>query len=328
MPAKLQLGRPNNRTMKKVFVTVLALVALGLFSNDSNAQQDAQYTQYMYNPLSVNPAYAGSREVLSFGGLYRSQWVGLDGAPRTMNFSLHSPVGKKVGLGLNFTRDEIFIADESNLDVAFSYTLDVSAKGKLALGLKGGAHLLNIDSNKLNTGGFNNGDPDAQINIDNKFSPQIGAGAFYYTNKFYLGLSVPNFLETEHFDESSNSNNSSATAEERVNYYLMTGYTFDLTDDLLFKPALLTKMVQGSPLQLDISANFLIHDKLTLGAAYRWSAAISGLIGFQVSDQLMLGFAYDRETTELQQYNDGSYEVFLRFELFNRNDGLKNPRFF
>lgn len=314
--------------MKKVFVTVVVLVALGLFTNKSYAQQDAQYTQYMYNPLSVNPAYAGSREVLSFGGLYRSQWVGLDGAPRTMNFSLHSPVGKKVGLGVNVTRDEIFIADESTVNVAFSYTLDVSAKGKLALGLQGGAHLLNIDSNKLNTGGFNSGDPDAQINIDNKFSPQIGAGAFYYTEKFYMGLSVPNFLETEHFDESSNSNNSSATAEERVNYYMMTGYTFDLTDDLKFKPALLTKVVQGSPLQVDVSANFLIHQKLTLGAAYRWSAAISGLVGFQVSDQLMIGFAYDRDTTELQQYNDGSYEVFLRFELFNRNDGLKNPRFF
>ncbi len=328
MPAWQLPGRPIFKLMKKIFVTVLVLVTLGLFTNKTYAQQDAQYTQYMYNPLSVNPAYAGSRDVLSFGALYRSQWVGLDGAPRTMNFSMHSPVGKKVGLGVNFTRDEIFIADETNLDVNFSYTLNVSEQGKLALGLKGGAHLLNIDSNKLNTGGFNNGDPDTQINIDNKFSPQIGAGAFYYTEKFYLGLSVPNFLETEHFDESSNSNNSSATAEERMNYYLMTGYTFDLTDNLKFKPALLTKLVQGSPLQVDVSANFLVHEKLTLGAAYRWSAAISGLVGFQVNDQIMIGFAYDRETTELQQYNDGSYELFLRFELFNRNDGLKNPRFF
>lgn len=314
--------------MKKYFVTVLAIVALGLFTDSSYAQQDAQYTQYMYNPLSVNPAYAGSRDVLSFVGLYRSQWVGLDGAPRTMNFSLHSPVGKKVGLGFNFTRDEIFIANESTIDIDFSYTLDVSENGKLALGLKGGTHLLNVDSNKLNTGGFDNGDPDTQINIDNKFSPQIGAGTFYYTEKFYIGLSVPNILETEHFDESSNSNNSSATAEERVNYYLMTGYTFNLTDDLMFKPAMLWKLVQGSPLQVDVSTNFLIHDKLTLGVAYRWSAAISGLVGFQVTDQIMIGFAYDWETTDIQQYNDGSYEVFLRFELFNRADGLKNPRFF
>ncbi|NND62145.1 MAG: type IX secretion system membrane protein PorP/SprF [Flavobacteriaceae bacterium] len=314
--------------MRKFFVTVIALIALGLYTDSSYAQQDAQYTQYMYNPLSVNPAYAGSRDVFSFVGLYRSQWVGLEGAPTTMNFSLHSPVGKKVGLGVNFTRDEIFIADESYIDVSFSYTLDVSEKSKLAFGIQGGAHLLNIDSNKLNTGPFNNGDSDTEINIDNKFSPQVGAGLFYYTNKFYLGLSVPNILQTEHYDESSNSNNSSATAEERVNYYMMTGYTFDVSENLKFKPALLTKVVEGSPLQVDLSANFLIYEKLTLGAAYRWSAALSGLIGFQVSDQIMLGFAYDRETTELQQYNDGSLEFFLRFELFKRNDGLKNPRFF
>ncbi len=314
--------------MRKYFLTIIALIALGLYADSAYAQQDAQYTQYMYNPLSVNPAYAGTRDVFSFVGLYRSQWVGLDGAPTTMNFSLHSPVGEKVGLGVNFTRDEIFIADETFIDVAFSYTLDVSEKSKLSLGIQGGAHLLNIDSNRLNTGPFNNGDGDTEINIDNKFSPQVGAGAFYYTDKFYLGLSVPNILETEHYDESSNSNNSSATAEERVNYYFMSGYTFDVSENLKFKPAVLTKLVEGSPLQVDLSANFLIYEKLTLGAAYRWSAALSGLVGFQVSDQIMLGVAYDRETTELQQYNDGSFEFFLRFELFNRNDGLKNPRFF
>ncbi|MEZ4858819.1 MAG: type IX secretion system membrane protein PorP/SprF [Flavobacteriaceae bacterium] len=313
--------------MKKIFAIVLILIAFGFCTNTMFAQQDAQYTQYMYNPLSVNPAYAGSRDVLSIIGLYRSQWVGLDGAPTTMNFGLHSPVGKKVGLGLNITRDEIFISNETFIDAMFSYTLTVSEKGKLALGLKAGGHLLDINSDRAK-GPFQN-DALAEINID-KFSPQVGAGAFYYTDKFYLGLSVPNVLQTEHFDEASisNNSNSSATAKERVNYYMMTGYAFDITDNLKFKPAVLTKIVTGSPLQVDLSANFLIHDKLTLGAAYRWSAALSGLAGFQISDQIMIGFAYDWETTDLQQYNDGSYEVFLRFELFNRNEGLKNPRFF
>lgn len=303
-------------------------MSLGFNSDELFAQQDAQYTQYMYNPMSVNPAYVGSRDVLSIIGLYRNQWSGLEGAPRTFNFGLHSPVGERVGLGLNITRDEIFIADETYIDALFSYTLNVSEKGKLNLGVKGGGHLLNIDSNRLNSGPFNPGDSDTQINIDNKFSPQFGAGAFYYTDRFYLGFSVPNILETEHFDESSNSNNSSSTAEERVNYYLMAGHTFNVSENVLFKPAALTKIVQGSPLQLDLSANFLIYEKFTLGMAYRWSAALSGLVGFQVSDQIFIGFAYDWETTELQQYNDGSYEIFLRFELFNREEGLKNPRFF
>ena len=314
--------------MKKSFVIVLVLTALGLSMPNLYGQQDAQYTQYMYNPLSVNPAYAGTRDVLSIIGLYRSQWVGLDGAPTTMNFGIHSPVGNKVGLGLNVIRDEIFISNETNIDAVFSYTLDLSESSKLALGVKGGGQLLDINSDRLNNGPFQD-DVEAEINID-KFSPQIGAGIYYYTDKFYLGLSIPNFLETEHFDTSSvsSNSNSSATAKERVSYYAMAGYVFDVTDNLKMKPAVLTKIVQGSPLQVDLSANFLIYDKLTLGVAYRWSAALSGLAGFQITDQIMLGFAYDWETTELAQYNDGSYEVFLRFDLFNKPERVLTPRFF
>lgn len=314
--------------MKNFCVTILLLIALGFYSSSTQAQQDAQYTQYMYNTLSVNPAYAGSRDVFSFLGLYRSQWVGLEGAPRTFTASMHSPVGERVGLGLNVTNDEIFIAKETYIDIDFSYTLNVDERKWLALGLKGGAHLLDINSNRLNTGPFNPGDGESQINVDNKFSPQVGLGAYYYTDKFYLGLSAPNILETTHFDESSNTNQSAATAKEKINYYLITGYTFDLNSDLKLKPAVLFKMVQGAPLQADLSANFLIKEKLTLGAAYRWSAAFSGMVGFQVSDQLMVGLAYDRETTELQQYNDGSFEVFLRFELFNSRERMISPRFF
>jgi len=313
--------------MRKLFLSILAILALGFYS-ETQAQQDAQYTQYMYNTLSINPAYAGARDVLSFVGIYRSQWVGLEGAPRTFTASLHSPIGERIGLGLNVTNDEIFIAKETYVDVDFSYTIPITGNGdQLAFGLKGGAHLLDIDSNRLNTGGFNNGDPDAEINIDNKFSPQVGVGLYYYTDKFYAGASVPNILETEHFDDSNNSN-SSSTATEKINYYLMTGYVFDLSDNLDFKPAALVKAVEGAPVQVDVSANFLIGERFTIGAAYRWSAAFSGLVGFQVTDQLMLGFAYDRETTELQQYNDGSFEFMLRYELFNRKKSLISPRFF
>jgi len=308
------------------------VIVIGFCSNSVHAQQDAQYTQYMYNTLSVNPAYAGSRGVFSFLGLYRSQWVGLEGAPRTFTVSAHSPVGEKVGIGLNVTRDDIFITDETYVDLAFSYTINLSERDWLAFGLKGGAHLLNINFNELSP--FQGGDGQAteQPNIDNKFSPQFGLGAYYYTEKFYLGLSAPNVLETQHFDESSangeNFNLSSATAKEKINFYAITGYTFDLNEDLKFKPAVLFKLVEGAPLQADLSANFLIQEKLTLGAAYRWSAALSAMAGFQISDQLMIGLAYDRETTDLQQFNDGSYEVFLRYELFNRKERLLSPRFF
>lgn len=303
-------------------------MGLGFYSNQSYAQQDAQYTQYMYNTLSVNPAYAGSRDVLSFVGLYRTQWVGLDGAPDTFTASLHSPVGEKVGVGLNITQDEIFITSETYIDLSFSYTLDLANDAKLALGIKAGGHFLNIDTNKLNTGAFNQGDSDTEINVDNKFSPQFGLGLYYYTDSFYLGLSAPNILETEHFDENAANNNSFATAKEKVNFYIMAGKIFDLTPDIKFKPSTLFKVVDGAPLQVDLSASVLLKEKLTLGLAYRWNAAMSAMAGFQVSDQIMLGIAYDRETTELQQFNDGSYEVFLRFELFKRNNRMISPRFF
>jgi type IX secretion system PorP/SprF family membrane protein len=314
--------------MRNYFIVFLAACSLGFYYNNSHAQQDAQYTQYMYNTLSINPAYAGSRDVLSFVGLYRTQWVGLDGAPKGFTASLHSPVGENVGLGLNVTQDEIFITDETYIDLDFSYTINLSEEKKLAFGIKAGGHFLNIDTNRLNTGAFNIGDPDAEINIDNKFSPQFGLGIFYYTDEFYLGISAPNILETEHFDETAANNNSFATAKERINFYLMTGKTFELNSDLLFKPSVLFKVVEGAPLQADLSANMLIKEKLTLGLAYRWSAALSAMVGFQLSDQLMLGLAYDRETTELAQFNDGSYEIFLRYELFKRNNRMISPRFF
>lgn len=314
--------------MKNIKLTFLVLLVLGVYTNSSFAQQDAQYTQYMYNTLSVNPAYAGTRDVLSFVGLYRNQWFGnnIKGTPKTFTASIHSPIANKVALGLNVVNDEIFITKETYVDLDFSYIINVSEKGRLSFGLKGGAHLLDINSDRAYEGAFDPNDPDAQIFIDNKFSPQFGFGAYYFTDRFYFGLSAPNVLETEHFDESLTS--SSATAKERINYYLITGHTFDLNDNLKFKPAILTKLVQGAPLQVDLSANFLINEKFSLGAAYRWSAALSAMAGFQISDQLMLGFAYDRETTELTQYNNGSFEVFLRFELFKANENMVSPRFF
>ena len=282
----------------------------------------------MYNTLSVNPAYAGTRDVLSFLGLYRNQWFGnnIKGTPKTFTASIHSPIAKKVALGLNVVRDDIFITQETYIDLDFSYMLNISENGRLSLGIKGGAHLLDVDSDRAYEGAFNPGDPNAEIFIDNKFSPQFGAGAYYFTDKFYFGLSAPNILQTEHFDESLTS--STSTAREKINYYLITGHTFDVSDTVLFKPAALVKLVEGAPLQVDLSANFLINEKFTLGAAYRWSAALSAMAGFQITDQLMLGLAYDRETTELTQYNNGSFEVLLRFELFKSSDNMVSPRFF
>ncbi|MCB0452470.1 MAG: type IX secretion system membrane protein PorP/SprF [Aequorivita sp.] len=313
--------------MKHSYLTLLILILLGTFS--SKAQQDAQYTQYMYNTEVVNPAYAGNREALSFGLLYRTQWVNFgDGRPNTGTFTVNSPVGTNMGLGLSVVNDRIGPAVETNFNIDYSYSINTSETAKLSFGLKAGFDILDVDFSKLNI--YDPNDPYFQSNnIDNKLQPQIGAGIYYNTEKFYAGLSVPNFLTTKHFDTGSIENTTiETTAAERMHYYLIAGYVFNLSDNLKFKPATLFKMVSGSPLQADVSANFLIYDKFTLGAAYRWSAAMSGLVGFQATDQIFIGFAYDYQTTEIETYSDGSYELMLRFELFNRPERVLTPRFF
>ncbi len=311
--------------MKRSYILILVVIFAACYSG--NAQQDPQYTQYMYNTQVVNPAYAGSREALSIGALYRSQWVGLDGAPKTFTLSGHAPVGESnVGLGMSIVRDEIGPSTETWANIDLSYTIQTSEQGKLAFGVKTGASILDI-----NYGDLTIADPNdiPESTIDNKVNFQIGAGAFYYTEKFYVGLSVPNFVESTYFDEASVENsNINALGKERLHYFLITGYVFDLSDNVKFKPSVMTKMVTGSPLQMDGSANFLFYDKFTLGAAYRWSAAWSAMVGFQMTDQIFLGFGYDRETTDLTKFNDGSFEVFLRFELFRKTERILSPRFF
>jgi len=290
-------------------------------STVSYSQQDAQYTQYMYNTINVNPAYAGSRGVMSIFGLYRTQWVGLDGAPVTSAFSVNSPIeNTNLGVGLSFVNDRIGPTVENTVSADLSYTIQTSETYKLSFGIKGTANLFNLDPTKLNP--MNQNDPLLQ-NLKNNFSPNVGAGVYFHSNKSYLGVSVPNFFETKRY-----SDNVVAVYKERMNMYFIGGYVFELSPSLKFKPAFLTKMVQGAPLQLDVSGNFLINDKFMLGAAWRWSAAMSFMAGFQITDGLYVGYGYDLETTKLANYNSGSHEIFLRFELFKRQSRIVSPRFF
>jgi len=287
----------------------------------SYSQQDAQYTQYMYNTINVNPAYAGSRGVMSIFALHRTQWVGLDGAPVTNAFSVNSPIeNTNLGVGLSFVNDRIGPTVENTVSADLSYTIPTSETYKLSFGIKGTANLFSFDRDKLNI--QNQADPLLQ-SLSNNFSPNVGAGAYFHSDKSYLGLSVPNFFQTKRYND-----NDYAVYKERMNAYLIGGYVFDLSPNLKFKPAFLGKMVQGAPLQLDVSGNFLINDKFVLGAAWRWSAAASLMAGFQVSDGLYIGYGYDLDTTKLAHYNSGSHEVFLRYEFFKRQDRIVSPRFF
>lgn len=297
------------------------LIGLCMLCVPGLAQQDIQFTQYMYNTVILNPAYAGSRGHLSFNGVYRSQWVGLDGAPRTQSFSVNDYLGNKMGLGLSVLRDEIGPATETNVTGDFAYILDMDGDGtKLAFGIKAGLHFLDVDFDRLVIA---NPTETNVLQDINRISPQIGTGIYLFDTNWYLGVSTPNLLQTDHYDEVATS-----TASERMHIYAIAGYVFDLNPNLKFKPSVLFKMVSGAPLSTDIAANFLWYEKFTLGASYRWDSSVSALAGFQVSDQLMIGYAYDFDTTPLVRYNSGSHEIFLRFEIFSRIRGKVSPRFF
>lgn len=307
--------------MKKTIKIITALLTITSFS--ASAQQDPQYTHYMYNTVNINPAYAGSRGALSIFGLHRSQWVGLEGAPTTNAFSINTPIAdSKVGLGLSFVNDRLGIMVENNISVDVSYSLDLNDRGsKLSFGLKATANLLNTEYSRLNK--YNPNDPLIMHDIESEFSPNIGAGVYWHNEKSYVGLSVPNFLENTRFEDGIYSG-----MNQRMHFFLMGGHVFEINPMLKFKPAVLFKGVEGAPLQADVTANFLINEKFTLGAAYRWDAAWSALAGFQITDGLMIGYSYDGETTKLAKYNNGSHEIFLRFELFNKYRRVNSPRFF
>lgn len=294
-----------------------------LMSVIAQAQQEAQYTQYMYNTAAVNPAYAGTRGMFSVLAMHRNQWVGLEGSPKTNSFTLHTPLASNLALGLSATNDILGPSTENTFSADLSYSIKTSENFRLAFGIKGTANLLDVDFTKLKT--FNPNDPinASRTNIDNNFFPNVGAGLYWYSNKTYIGLSVPYMLERKHYN-----NDVQYTASERMNLHAMAGYVFDLSSTLKFKPSTLVKVVRGAPLQVDLSANFLLYDKLTLGAAYRWSAAMSGMVGFQLSDSWLIGYAYDKDTTRLGNFNSGSHEIFLRYELFKNYDKVVSPRFF
>lgn len=287
----------------------------------SFAQQESQYTHYMYNTININPAYAGSRGVTSIFGLHRTQWVGLSGAPTTNAFSINTPLeNSKIGLGLSFVNDEIGASDQNNISVDMSYTIILSRDYDLSFGLKASADLLNVDYTKLDR--YNLNDPKFQNNIDNAFTPNIGAGIFLHSDKLYAGISIPSFLSIKHFDD-----NSSTAIADRLHYYLLGGYVFDLNPDLKLKPSFLAKMVAGAPVQLDVSANLMIQEKFIIGLSWRWSAAATAMAGIQITNGLFVGYSYDFETSNLSNYNSGSHEVFLRFDLFNKRQ-IVTPRFF
>ncbi len=312
------------RNEMKSFLSIILICVCLFESFDTMAQQDPHYTQYMYNTMSVNPAYVGSRGHATITALGRTQWVGFDGAPDTQTLSYDTPIGYSgLGLGINLVNDKIGPSHETYLDGNVSYTIETGEEGNLAFGLKLGGRLLNVDWSLGNISDGGNDDAFNQ-NIVNKFLPTIGAGIYYHESDWYIGLSVPNFLSQEHYDAD---NVIGETAVERLHFFFIAGFVLDLNESIKFKPAALLKAVSGAPLSLDISANFMFNEKFRLGAAWRWGDSIAALLGFQASESLYIGYAYDLTTSNYNVANSGTHEVLLRYEIF-RQEKMKSPRFF
>ena len=284
------------------------------------AQQDPQYTQYMYNMNVVNPAYAGSKESLSITALYRNQWTGLEGNPVTFTFSAHSPINKKVGLGLSAIKDELGPVSETNIFADFSYTLQITNTIKIALGLKAGLTFHDVGLATLELQDPN--DPFFSQNINNTY-PNIGAGAFMYGEKFYIGLSVSNMLKSVHLDE-----NGLKYGSETNNYFATAGYVFQLSENVKLKPSVMVKSAFDAPISYDANLNALFYDRFELGASYRLDDSFSGLVGFQITPNIRVGYAYDHVTSDLKAVGPASHEVILTFDIFFRPPSTISPRFF
>lgn len=273
----------------------------------------------MYNMNVINPAYAGSKENLSFGLLYRSQWAGLDGAPKTGTFFGHLPVGEKVGLGLSIISDEVGPIRETNAYADFSYTLQLGGEHKLAFGVKAGATFHDIGLAGLAL--IDPNDPFFQ-NI-NTTTPNIGAGFFYYTDNYYLAASVPNILSSVHLDANGNK-----LGSEESHYFVTGGYVFQLSPNTKLKPSFLVKSSFDAPTSFDVNLNALFFEKLEVGGSYRLDDSFSGLINFAVTPTVRIGYAYDAVTSDIKEYAPASHEFMLLFDLNFPKKVSRSPRFF
>ncbi|MEK8178839.1 type IX secretion system membrane protein PorP/SprF [Flavobacterium buctense] len=305
--------------MKKLyFIAILALSVTEL-----RAQQDPHYTQYMYNMSVMNPAYAGSKEAVSGGFLYRKQWVEIEDAPTTGTFFIHSPVGRNVGLGLSVISDKIGPVEENNFYADFSYTLNLGGEHRLAFGMKAGVTMHKIDFNTiyptlpdLNDDVFGSGNP-------NKTFLNVGSGVFYYTDKYYVAFSVPNMLKTKYLDFDGRQ-----YGTEELHYFLTGGYVFDLNPNLKFKPFAMIKSSLNAPTSFDVSTNFMLYDKLELGATYRVEDSFGAMVNFAVTPSLRIGYAYDHIVSDLNTVTPSSHEVMILFDLNFPKKVSRSPRYF
>lgn len=307
--------------MRIIFTIISVLLGSLAFG-----QQLPQFTQYMYNTISINPAYAGSRESLSVVALHRSQWSGFEGGPQTLTASVHTPLrNDRIGLGLSFINDQLGYENFSYVYGDFSYSIQTGASSQLAFGLKAGVTQFALDQAFMNDPSVA-GDPFFR-DLSNRITPNIGAGIYWHSYRWYVGISAPR-LFINNYNKGNTVLNEDFAASERVSYYFTGGLVFDLSKDIKLKPSVLVKATNGAQAALDTSMNLLFFDRFWLGASYRWDDAIGAIADFQVTKAVRIGYAYDFAVSDLRPYTDGSHEIFLLVDLSLKNPKFKSPRYF
>lgn len=311
--------------MKNILISFIALMTTVVMWS----QQDAQYTQYMYNMSVVNPAYTTDNiGVVNLGALHRTQWVGANGAPKSSNIFAHTPINENVEVGFSLVNDNIGdVVKQNDLYADFAYKLNLEENGQLSFGLKAGVTFFDVNFNGfvLESGDVFT-DPDFAENINQSFF-NVGAGVYYNTENYYVGFSIPAILNAKHLDR----NNGKYQGTEQAHSYLTGGYVFEINELFKFKPAFMAKAVKGAPISFDVTANVLFDNKVEFGVGYRLEDAFSGMVNFKATPELRIGYAYDHTISNLGPFSSGSHELFILYDLniLNTNKGFdKSPRFF
>ena len=300
---------------------IFFILMLTLIVNELSAQQQVMFTQYMFNGLAINPAYAGHAEALSVTALGRYQWVGVDGAPNTQTLSVHSPITKnKIALGALFVRDKIGVTTQNGLFTSYAYRVKFNEKATLSMGVQ-----LGFTDFRTNNAGLrrSSNDPMTSNEEIRGFMPNLGAGVFFSTQRFYLGVSSPFILNKVVGNE-----NDGQGAKQIRHLFAMTGFVIDINRSLKLKPSGLLKVVAGAPIEMDLNANLLIEDIFWVGVSWRSFDSIDLLLEMQLNSNLRLGYAYDYTTTDLGKVNSGSHEIMVNYILSFSKKRVITPRYF
>ena len=312
---------------RNINVLLMVLSILVLSYSTSNAQTEPMYSQYMYNMLGVNPAYAGNREATSLNFFQRNQWIGLKGAPKTTSVSIDQAVHESnMGWGVQAYDDRLGVEAATGVNAMLSTKIRVSENGVLSGGLSIGLMNYKVNLNDVMNRYTPNDPSFVSTSKPSQWMPMVGAGLFYNTDKFYMGLSSPSLLQSRMAIYANL--NSGIQKMDAFHLFLNAGYVLTLNEDVKLKPSTMIKMVSGAPIEFDLNTNIWLRDVVSLGASYRTGDAVVGMVETQINENLKMGYAYDMTISPLKYYNNGSHEILLRYEFSNNKAKVKSTRYF